>query len=58
MDKTDSSDYDSNDSYESYDSVTSSIFGFTCKICHLRAIKQTHLEDRFLQDVVFYVQFG
>ena len=50
MDKTDSSDYDSNDSH---DSVTSSIFGFTCKICHLRAIKQTHLEDQFLQDVVF-----
>ena len=35
MDKTDSSDYDFNDFYDSYDSVTSSILGFTCKICHL-----------------------
>ena len=53
MDKIDSSDCDSNDSYDSDDSVTSSVFGFTEKNCYLRAIKQTHLEDQFLQDVVF-----
>ena len=56
MDYEDNSDYDSydsNSSNDSDDSLTSSIFGFTCKICHLRAIKQSHLEEQFLQDEVF-----
>ena len=32
------------------DSITSSIFGFTCQICDLRAINATQLEYKYLQD--------
>ena len=32
------------------DSVTSSIFGFTCQICDLRAKNATQLEYKYLQD--------
>ena len=39
------SDSDSDD-----DSVTSSIFGFTCQICELRAKNATELEYKYLED--------
>ena len=39
------SDSDSDD-----DRVTSSIFGFTCQICELRAKKATELEHKYLED--------
>ena len=40
------SDSDSN----SDDSLSSSIFGFTCEICELRAKDATQLEYKYLQD--------
>ena len=39
------SDSDSDD-----DSVTSSVFGFTCQICELRAKNATQLEYKYLED--------
>ena len=41
--------------YSSSDSLTSSIFGFVCKICHLRCIKQTELDIQYLCDDVFLI---
>ena len=38
------------DSDDSDDSLSSSIFGFTCEICELRAKDATELEYKYLQD--------
>ena len=38
------------DSVTDDDSITSSIFGFTCQICDLRAKNATQLEYKYLQD--------
>ena len=35
---------------DSDDSLSSSIFGYTCEICHLRAQNSTELELKYLQD--------
>ena len=35
---------------DSDDSLSSSIFGFTCEICELRAKDATQLEYKYLQD--------
>ena len=56
---------DSNDSYSSQnsyytqyspsDSLTSSIFGFVCKICFVRCVTQSDLHMQYLQDDVFLI---
>ena len=54
-----SSDSDSgHDSYysltDSNSSLTFSVFGFVCEICHVRrAIKQSDLEDQFLNEEIY-----
>ena len=35
------------DSLDSNDSLTSSVFGFTCGICKVRAVSQLTLEEQF-----------
>ena len=37
---------------DSDDSLTSSIFGYTCKLCKIRAISQSHLEEQFLNEEI------
>ena len=37
---------------DSNDSLSSSIFGYTCEICDLRAQNSTELEYKYLQDEV------
>ena len=55
----DDSDYDSSLSYPtdytSDDSITSSVFNFVCKICFVRAVKQTHLEFQFLDEEIYLI---
>ena len=41
---------DSDSDSDSDDSLSSSIFGFTCEICELRAKDATQLENKYLQD--------
>ena len=42
------SDYDT-------DSITSSVFGFTCKISYDRAVNQTDLEYQFLSEKMYLI---
>ena len=42
--------------YTSDDSKNSSVFNFVCKICLVRALKQTHLEFQFIDEQMYLIE--